>query len=94
VVIRISMQQVWMSRSLDSLQHCSVERLALDCLARIAARKGASKTIRFPDVFSRICPLLCVKKAEAWGVLRTLGKRGDIEIVPYHGVRIKSAGTG
>lgn len=66
------------------------EELALESLARIAARNPPQKLIRFPEVFSRICPLLAMKKAEAWKTLRILKEQGHIEIVPFRGVRVVS----
>ena len=47
-----------------------------------------SKLIRFPVVFGRICPILCLSKKQAWRVLHRLEETGRIKIVPFQGVRL------
>lgn len=65
----------------------SIEVLVLKRLRELYFKKG--RVIPFPDVFARICPIFCIPKEEAWAVLRSMEDKGLIEIVPYHGVRIK-----
>ncbi len=62
----------------------SYSDLALESLVRFASERPPHRLIRFPDVFSRICPLLSIEKPEAWTVLRALENQGRIEIVPFH----------
>ena len=69
-------------------EQTTLEQMVLISLIRAARKRAMSSIIRFPDVFSRICPLLCIKKAEAWQLLGRLADRGTIEIVPFHGIRI------
>lgn len=45
------------------------------------------RILRFPKVFGRICPLLCLKKDEAWRVLHRLETKKLIEVVPFQGIR-------
>ena len=47
-----------------------------------------SKLIRFPVVFGRICPVLCLTKREAWRLLHQLDESGHIDLVPYQGVKL------
>ena len=47
-----------------------------------------SKLVRFPTVFGKICPVLCLKKDEAWAILQHLQTRRLIEIIPYQGIKI------
>lgn len=65
----------------------SIEVLVLKRLRELSFKRG--RIIPFPDVFARVCPIFCVPKEEAWAVLRSMEEKGLIEIVPYHGVRIK-----
>jgi hypothetical protein len=43
----------------------------------------AGQIIRFPILFAKICPILCLTKAQAWLVLKELQTSGRIDIVPY-----------
>ncbi len=74
-----------LSQSISS----SFEMYALDHLKRLAAQPPYRGCIPFPVVFSRICPALCMKKAEIWQLLWRLRDDGRISIVPFHGIRIK-----
>ena len=67
----------------------SIENLVLKRLNEIDSRRQKGKIIPFPEVFARICPIFCIPKKEAWEVLKSMKKMGLVEIVPYHGVRIK-----
>lgn len=51
----------------------------------------ADQIIRFPIVFAKICPILCLTKDQAWLVLKELHASGQIEIVPYQGIKIKKS---
>jgi Mn-dependent DtxR family transcriptional regulator len=55
---------------------------------------NSSSIIRFPIIFERICPILCLKKREAWQVLKSLESLGLIKIFPYHGIKIIKQGHG
>jgi len=48
-----------------------------------------SEIIRFPSLFKKLCRNFSISKEECWSVLFTLREFGLIEIVPYHGIRIK-----
>ena len=48
-----------------------------------------SEIIRFPSVFKKLCRNFSISKEECWFVLFTLREFGLIEIVPYHGIKIK-----
>ena len=67
----------------------SIENLVLKRLNEMDSRGRKEKIIRFPEVFARMCPIFCIPKQEAWEVLRSMKKMGLIEVVPYHGVRIR-----
>ena len=54
----------------------------------------SNKLLRFPMVFGRICPVLCLKKPEAWAVLQRLQSQRRIEIVPYQGIRLLRQSSG
>lgn len=68
----------------------SIEVLVLKRLRDLALMRGRGRIIPFPEVFARICPVFCIHKEEAWAVLRAMADKGLIEIVPFHGIRIKS----
>ena len=48
-----------------------------------------SEIIRFPSLFKKLCRNFSISKEECWSVLFTLREFGLIEIVPYHGIKIK-----
>ena len=50
--------------------------------------------IRFPIVFSRVCPPYSLKKRHAWTILVALGKKGYLEVVPFHGIRLRRRAHG
>lgn len=68
--------------------HLSLEDLVLWRLQEINGPMSSNQIIRFPVVFSRICPIHCLTKKQAWYILKNLNKSGKIEIIPYQGVRI------
>ena len=66
-----------------------IEVLVLKRLRDSCLRRGEEQIILFPEVFARICPIFCITKEEAWAVLRSMEEKGLIEIVPFHGIKIK-----
>ncbi len=69
------------------------QRLTLEQLVyqRLKASNGSlHEIIKFPAFFSKVCPIFCLTKEQAWTVLRAMEESGMVEIVPYHGVRVKS----
>lgn len=80
--------QSFMPRTALDIKLKMTEELALEYLTQVAAGQLSHKLIPFPDVFSRICPALSIKKAEAWHVLRLLQQKGNVKILPFRGVRI------
>ncbi|MEK6850030.1 MAG: hypothetical protein AABX85_00465 [Nanoarchaeota archaeon] len=46
--------------------------------------------IRFPYIFQKLCTSFSMPKKECWEVIFILRDAGLIEIVPYHGIKIKS----
>jgi hypothetical protein len=67
----------------------SIEDLVFTRLRELNHPVHAGQIIRFPIVFAKICPILCLTKDQAWLVLKELQNSGKIEIVPYQGLRIK-----
>lgn len=55
------------------------------------AEKGNSKKdyIPFPVVFEKVCRGFSIKKNEAWECLFLLQELDFIEIIPYHGIKLK-----
>jgi hypothetical protein len=67
----------------------SLEQLVFVRLFNAAKRNRLNgRIMRFPLVFSCICPIYCLSKSQAWSVLRSLRDLGWIEIVPYQGIRV------
>lgn len=66
----------------------SLEELVLKRLYEISSPLAIRHLIDFPTVFSRICPLFCLTKEDAWVILRHLKKKGRIEIVPFKGIKL------
>jgi len=67
----------------------SIEDLVFTRLQELKHPLHTGQIIRFPIVFAKICPILCLTKEQAWLVLKELKDSEKIEIVPYQGVRIK-----
>jgi hypothetical protein len=67
----------------------SIEDLVFTRLQELKHPFHDNQIIRFPVVFAKICPILCLTKEQAWLVLKELQDSEKIEIVPYQGVRIK-----
>jgi len=69
----------------------SIEDLVFTRLKELKHPLHAGQIIRFPIVFAKICPILCLTKEQAWLVLKELDKSGKIEIVPYQGVKLRKS---
>ena len=69
----------------------SIEDLVFTRLKELEHPLHPGQIMRFPIIFAKICPILCLTKDQAWLVLKELQKSGKIEIVPYQGVRIKNS---
>lgn len=54
------------------------------------SQKSQKEILDFPIVFERLCVTFSIKKEEAWCVIFSLRDCGFLEIVPYHGVRLKN----
>lgn len=76
-------------KRLSKQEDLSLEDLVFRRLQELHQPMFPDQIIRFPLVFSKICPILCLTKDEAWQVLKKLDESGNIEIVPYQGIRIK-----
>lgn len=60
--------------------------LALSRITECGKVKG--EIISFPKIFEKLCRGFSIQKQEVWEILRIFRDLGQIEIVPYHGVRI------
>ena len=59
-------------------------------LNRLKELEGVNrKIIPFPRVFEKICSSFQVSKGFAWELLFLFSELGFVEIVPFHGIRIK-----
>lgn len=67
----------------------SIENLVLNRLKKLYQPLLPDQIIRFPSVFSTICPIFCLTKGQAWTILKRIEGAGLIEIIPYQGIRIK-----
>ena len=61
--------------------------LALSRLEGCEESKG--KIIPFPKVFEKICRSYQIKKKDAWEIIYILRDMDKIEVIAFHGVRIK-----
>jgi hypothetical protein len=52
-----------------------------------------SEIISFPSVFEKLCRNFSITKEECWAILFTFRDFGLIEIIPYHGIKIKEYGN-
>jgi len=71
------------------LDKLSIESLVLKRLNELYQPVFPDQIIRFPKVFTKICPIYCLTKGQAWSILKRLEQHGLLEIVPYQGIRIK-----
>jgi hypothetical protein len=73
----------------------TLEALVAQRLRQLRAwRWRREAIITFPRVFSLICPPYSLKKEQAWAILMTLEQKGWLELVPYHGIRLREADEG
>lgn len=66
----------------------AIEEMVLQRLEEIKPALPIKQEIDFPTVFSRICPLFCITKRQAWLILKKLQEKGRIKIVPFQGIRL------
>jgi hypothetical protein len=76
------------NRKAFKLDELSIENLVLKRIRDLGQPIFPNKIIRFPLVFSKICPIYCLTKGQAWTILKRLEQHGLLEIVPYQGIRI------
>ena len=76
-------------KRLSKQKNLSLEDLVFRRLQELHQPMFPDQIIRFPLVFSKICPILCLTKDQAWLILKKLEKFGIIEIVPYQGIKIR-----
>jgi len=70
----------------------SLEQLAFKRLVEVVKkRKLNGRIIRFPLVFSVICPIYCLTKPQAWILLHSMRNLGWIDIIPYQGIKLMRA---
>ena len=69
------------------LDKLSIESLVFKRLYDLYQPVLPERIIRFPLVFSKICPIYCLTKGQAWSILKRLEQHGLIEIVSYQGIR-------
>ena len=67
----------------------SLDNLVYSRLNKLYDIRYPSQVHKFPHVFECICPVYCLKKKDAFSVLRYLEKKGSIDIIRGHGIRIK-----
>jgi hypothetical protein len=70
------------------LDELSIENLVLKRIRDLGQPIFPNQIIRFPMVFSKICPIYCLTKGQAWTILKRLEQHGLIEVVPYQGIKI------
>jgi hypothetical protein len=68
--------------------YCGLYSLFIKRLREIETQ-SRSDLIPFPDVFEKLCRNFSIKKEECWKILLFLKRKGIIEIVFGHGVRIR-----
>lgn len=79
------------SKKSDSkIDELSIEYLVFKRIKELNNPLFPSKIIRFPAIFSKICPIYCLTKNQAWKILKRLEENSLIDIVPFQGVRIQS----
>lgn len=64
--------------------------LALTRIEECERIKG--EIINFPKLFQKICRSFSIKKGDAWKLLYFFRDLQQIEIVPYHGIRLLNGG--
>ena len=71
------------------LDELSIENMVFKRIKDLGQPIFPNQIIRFPMVFSKICPIYCLTKGQAWTILKRLEQHGLIEVVPYQGIRIR-----
>ncbi len=46
--------------------------------------------IRFPNYFYQVGAIFCLSKREAWALAKVMRQQGYIELIPFHGIRLRS----
>jgi hypothetical protein len=72
----------------SKLDELSIENLVFKRIKELGQPIFPNQIIRFPTIFSKICPIYCLTKGQAWTILKRLEQHNLIEIVPYQGIRI------
>ncbi len=70
-------------------EELSLENIAYRRLKEVHSPLTPNAIVTFPIVYSRICSTMCLKKKDALSVLYRMQSKGMIEIIPFHGVRVK-----
>jgi len=52
-------------------------------------RHSKSVILPFPVIFQKLCACFSITKKECWEVLFIIRDAGFIEIVPFHGIKLK-----
>ncbi|MDI6788396.1 MAG: hypothetical protein QME51_08505 [Planctomycetota bacterium] len=71
----------------------AIEEMVLQRLEEIKPAIPIKQEIDFPTVFSRICPIFCITKKQAWLILKKLQGKGKIKIIPFQGIRVMPPGN-
>jgi len=66
--------------------------LFLTRLKQVDSKNSKSGIISFPNLFEKLCRNFSISKKECWIILGLLKNAGLIEIVAFHGVRVKGGG--
>lgn len=75
-------------KSDPKIDELSIEYLVFKRINELSNPLFPSQIIRFPAIFSKICPIYCLTKDQAWKILKRLEDNALLEIVPFQGVRI------
>jgi len=68
-------------------RNCGLYSILIDRLEKLP--KSRSRLIKFPDVFMMMCSRFHISKQQAWDLLLLLYEFRVIEMMPYHGIKIK-----
>lgn len=78
-----------MSQKTHKIESTSINRKLLERLSELK-QSSDSEIIKFPLVFMKLCRNFSITKEECWSILFSLRDSDIIEIVPYHGIKIKN----
>lgn len=73
----------------SKIDELSIEYLVFKRIRELSNPFFPNQIIRFPSIFSKICPIYCLTKNQAWKILKRLEENSLIEIVPFQGARIQ-----